>query len=280
MSFKVRIAIAAVCAVLAAVCMAAYAASVRGEAEAQREGALARYGGEVASVYVATRDIARGETFTERNVALADWLVDLLPEGAVTDGSQVLGKVACAALARNAVVSTASIEVMGDPLDVPAGLVALSIPCSNETAVGGALGAGSLADLYVVHDGSARLLASQIQVLHTNAEGSAANLSWATVAVAPEEVEAIVAAASIQKIHFVVPSDEEVERRELAQDVDEPTVAPDAGMLPEGATGGVGPVDDGGGGGEVPQDLSADQSEEAAWGQQADVEQVDVLEEG
>lgn len=280
MSFKVRTAIAAVCAVLAAVCMAAYAASVRGEAEAQREGALARYGGEVASVYVATRDIARGETFTERNVALADWLVDLLPEGAVTDGSQILGKVACAAMARNAVVSAASIEVIGDPLDVPAGLVALSIPCSNETAVGGALGAGSLADLYVVHDGSARLLASQIQVLHTNAEGSAANLSWATVAVAPEEVEAIVAAASIQKIYFAVPSDEELERRVLAQGADGLAVAPDAGILPEGATGGVGPVDDGGGGEEVAQDLPASQSDGPTWDQGADAEQVDVLEEG
>lgn len=276
MSFKVRIAIAAVCAVLAAVCMAAYAASVRGEAEAQREGALARYGGEVASVYVATRDIARGETFTERNVALADWLVDLLPEGAVTDGSQILGKVACAALARNAVVSTTAIEIMGDPLDVPAGLVALSISCSNETAVGGALGAGSLADLYVVHDGSARLLASQVQVLHTNAEGSAANLSWATVAVAPEEVEAIVAAASVQKIYFVMPSDEELERRALAQGADELAAAPDAGILPEGATGGVGPVDDGGGGEEV----VASHSDGLAWDQGTDAEQMDVLEEG
>ena len=62
MSFRLRVVLTVVCAALAAVSMAAYAASVRGKAGAQREGALERYGGEVVVAYVTTRDIVQGPT--------------------------------------------------------------------------------------------------------------------------------------------------------------------------------------------------------------------------
>ena len=49
------------CGVLCAACVLAYLTSVRGEADAARAEALARYGGEQVEVCVARRDVAAGE---------------------------------------------------------------------------------------------------------------------------------------------------------------------------------------------------------------------------
>lgn len=242
MSAKTRTVVAVVCGVAAALLMALYAANVRGEAAGQRQSALERYGGETIPAYVTTRLVAQGETFSERNVAVVDWLVDLLPEGALVGGSDVLGRTAAAVIAENTPLGAVDIDQGGEPLEVPPGAVAVSVPCSNESAVGGALTAGSIVDVYVVSDGSARLLCGGITVLKTNAEGSAAHLSWATVAVDPAQVEALIAAAGMQRLYFVLPSVEEVSRR-LAEP--SPDNLPEASsFLPPGAVSGVAPISD------------------------------------
>ncbi len=213
MSFRVRIALAVGCAVVAGVLMAVYAASVRGTASEQRRSALEQYGGETVTVCVAARDIAQGETFSERNVEAVEWLVDLLPEGALVEIEDLMGKTAASAIAANTPVASVDVDAQGASLDVPAGMVAVSVPCSNESAVGGALSSGSTVDVYVVSGDAARLLCQGVQVLATNAEGTAASLSWVTLGVDPAEVEALIAASSLQRLYFVLPSDEEVERR-------------------------------------------------------------------
>ena len=233
--------VAVACAVLAAVFMGIYAAGVRGEAAGARQGALERYGGETARVYVTTRAVGRGETLSERNVATEDWLVDLLPEGALVSGTDVLGQTAAAAIAENTPLAEVNIDRAGEPLDVPSGLVAVSVPCSNESAVGGALTAGSVIDVYVISDGSARLLCEGISVLKTNAEGTAASLSWATVAVNPAQVEALIAASGIQRLYFVLPSAEELARRAAEPAAPEPPQ--EAVPLPEGVVSGVAPFE-------------------------------------
>lgn len=205
MTFRIQIVAAVASALLAAGLMAAYAASVRSEASAQREGALRRYGGETARVCVTTREVARGETYTDRNVAMQDWLVDLLPEGALTEEGQVLGKVASCAIAANTPLADVCVDVQADALDVPAGKSAVSVPCSAESAVGGALAPGSEVDVYRVSDGAARLVCASACVLATNATATGSNLSWVTLAVEPEIVEALVGASSLQKLYFVLP---------------------------------------------------------------------------
>lgn len=221
MTFKVRIAVSLACAAAAVAFMAVYAAGVRGEAAGQRRDALERYGGETANVYVATRDIAQGETFSERNVETMEWLVDLLPEGALGEGDDLLGETAASSIARNTPLAAVDVSARDAALDVPAGLVAVAVPCSNESAVGGALTSGSTVDVYVVSGDSARLLCQGVQVLATNANATAASLSWATVAIDPSQVEALIAASALQGLYFVLPSDEEVARRSSqAQPVD------------------------------------------------------------
>lgn len=239
MSLKVRVAIALCLAVLAAAIVAGYASSVRSEAAGQRAGALARYGGETAPVCVSSRDISRGEAFSERNVQVVEWLVDLLPDGAIDDPEKVLGRAAASAIAGNTPLASVDVEAQDEAIEVPAGLVAVSVPCSNENAVGGALAPGSAVDVYAVSDGSAYLLCPEVQVLQTNASGTMASLSWATVAVKPEEVEALIAASSLQRLHFVLPSEEETKRRaEMEAGRAARTEAPENGAeAGEGAAG-------------------------------------------
>lgn len=215
-SLKVRVLLALGCAVAAVVFMALFASGVRGEAEEQRRDALERYGGETALVCVASRDIARGETFSDRNVETVEWLVDLLPEGALVDPGSVVGKTAASAVAQNTPLAAVDVDDQGEPVDVPAGAVAVSVPCSSSSAVGGALTVGATVDVYVVASEGARLLCQGVQVLGTNAEGTSAKLSWATLAIDPSQVEAVIAAASMQSLYFALPSDEALAQRALA----------------------------------------------------------------
>lgn len=213
MSLRMRVVLCVASAVLAVCLVLGYAASVRSQAAAQRAGALERYGGETAQVCVTTAVVARGEVFSERNVATVEWLVDLLPEGAQTDPSQVMGKTAASTMAPNTPVSAIDVESQASALDVPAGTTAVSVPCSAESAVGGALTPGSTVDVYVVSDGAARLLSPGVQVLQTSVGATGGKLAWVTVAVDPSRVEALVAAASLQRLSFALPA-EDVARSE------------------------------------------------------------------
>ena len=71
------------CGVLCAACVLAYLTSVRGEADAARAEALARYGGEQVEVCVARRDVAAGEKLDASAVETKLWVADLLPADAV-----------------------------------------------------------------------------------------------------------------------------------------------------------------------------------------------------
>ena len=61
------------CGLACAACVFAYAQGVRGEADAARAEALARYGGEQLEVCVAKRDIAAGESVDASAVETRGW---------------------------------------------------------------------------------------------------------------------------------------------------------------------------------------------------------------
>lgn len=208
MSVKARVIVAVACGLLAAVMMVAYMSSVKDEAVGERDRALERYGGETVTVCVASRAIAAGEVFSERNVSELEWLVDLLPEGALAQADEVLGKTAACAIAQNTPLAAVHVAAVGQALGVPQGKVALSVPCSNDSAVGGELPAGSVVDVYVVGDGSARPAAQGIEVLKTNVTSGVGSLSWAILAVDPDQVEALVGLAATQKLYLTLPSGE------------------------------------------------------------------------
>lgn len=192
---KKTTAIALVCGLVCAACVVLYTQSVRGEAEAARAEALARYGGEQLEVCVAVRDIAAGEPIGEGDVEMRLWVADLLP--------------ADAARAKDEVVVLKRFEGSGASLDVPDGLAALSVPAEDVQAVGGSLSAGATADLYSIGGTSTALLAEEVLILATSAtgsEGASADLTWVTVAVEPESVQEIIDSSQRAKLYFVLPA--------------------------------------------------------------------------
>lgn len=204
---KKSLAISLVCGAVCAVCVVLFMQSVRGEAEAARSEALARYGGEQLEVCVATRDIAAGEPIQADDVDTRLWIADLLPAQAARTLDEIEGRAPTTPIMEGEVVVLKRFEGQAAALDVPDGLAALSVPAQDVQAVGGSLTAGTTADLYASGGTSTALLAEDVLVLATSStgsEGASADLSWVTVAVAPESVQEVIDSSRKTELHFVL----------------------------------------------------------------------------
>ncbi len=202
-------AIGIACGLACAACVFAYVQGVRGEADEARAEALARYGGEQLEVCVAKRDIAAGETVEAASIETRLWVSDLLPDEAVRNANDVVGKTASSPVLAGEVVSLRRFRGEESQLDVPAGLTAVSVPAKDVQAVGGAVVAGSRADVYVTGATTTEALARDVLVLATSAAGqggrSGEGVSWVTVAVEPESAQEIVSAAQKEELYFTLP---------------------------------------------------------------------------
>ena len=193
---KTTVAASVACGVLCAACVVAFMQGVRGEAEAARAEALARYGGEQLEVCVATRDLPAGQAIAAGDVELKMWVADLLPSDAAQTIEEVEGRVPSTPIMEGEVVVLKRFEGSNVTLDVPEGLAALSVPAKDVQAVGGT---------------STVLLARDVLVLATSStgsEGAQTELSWVTVAIAPESVQEIIDASQKSELYFVLPSAE------------------------------------------------------------------------
>ena len=200
-----------VCGVLCAACVFAYTQTVRGEADQQRRDALARYGGDQVEVCVAKRDIAAGEVVESSAIETRLWVADLLPAEAVRSASEVVGSKASSMMLSGEVLSKRRFQAEGSQIDVPDGQVAISVPAKDVQAVGGAIGAGSVVDVYATGGSDTQALARGVRVLATSvADGestssSAAKVSWVTVAVDADRAEEMVSAAQKTELYFTLP---------------------------------------------------------------------------
>lgn len=200
-----RIALSITSGVAAAAIALLYVSSVRAEVERAQEEARARYGGELASVCVASRDIEPGEVLDEGNVTVEEWVTSLLPAGASTQVAEVAGKTATSRIPKNAVVSPLYLMQDEGGVEVPAGKVAVSVASDEEHSVGGLVSAGDTVDVYVSKDAVADRL-TEAQVLDTSTEATGGGqLSWVTLAVKPESVRELLAAVSRGSITLVIP---------------------------------------------------------------------------
>ena len=199
------------CGVVCALAVFAYTASVHGEAERARAEALARYGGDQVEVCVAARDIAPGETIDASSVEVRMWLADLLPPDAATSPDDVVGARPTSSILEGEVVSFRRFGEETSLVDVPEGLVAVSVPAQDVQAVGGAIAPGSLVDVYATGATSTSLIGEGVLVLATSASASAddigGSVTWATLAVVPEAVQELVSAAQSMELYFALPSD-------------------------------------------------------------------------
>ena len=200
---------AVACGVACAVCVAAYLASVQGEAEAARAEALERYGGEQVEVCVATRDIAAGERVDLSSVETRMWVADLLPDAPVRESAAIVGKTATSSIVKGEVVSEKRFESDRDTIEVPQGKAAVSVPAKAVRAVGGAIRPNMSVDVYSTGGSKTTLLASDVLVLDTSVGKSASlpssDAGWITLAVDPAHVEEVVAASNKTDLYFVLP---------------------------------------------------------------------------
>lgn len=209
---KKTLVLAIVCGVLCALCVLIYTQSVRADAEDTRNAALARYGGEQIEVCVAKRDIAAGETIDSSCYEYKLWLTDLLPDDAVRNSNDILGKQLTSSVISGEVISTKRFQDSAVSLEVPAGLSAVSVPAKDISAVGGAISAGMHIDIYATGNISTSLIAQNILVLATSStfnESSSSSISWITLAVEPSAVQELVAASQTTTLYFVIPSEDE-----------------------------------------------------------------------
>lgn len=201
----------AVCGVLCAVCVFAYSATVRSEADSARAEAMQRYGGEQVEVLVATKDIYPGESVDVSNCQTKTWLSDLLPSDCVTSFDDARGKQVTSLVVAGEAISSRRFETGGSGIEVPQGYVALSVPAEDVQAVGGSLSKGDVVDVYATGSQTS-CIGKHISVLATNVDHSnsaKAKVSWVTLAVPADQSQEFVTASQSMDIYFVLPANEQ-----------------------------------------------------------------------
>ena len=202
-------AIAICCGVLAALCVFAYTATIKSEASMARAAAIQQYGGERVPVLVATKTIPIGGTVDESNATVQEWLVDFLPQGqAAPSHEQLEGLVAQSEIRVNEPILLERVGDGSSRITVPDGLAAASVASDDVLAVGGAIRAGSVVDVYVeAASGEITMIGERILVLETSTPDDAGDkqISWVTLAVTPSSVSELISASARGTIHFVLP---------------------------------------------------------------------------
>ncbi|MDR1713488.1 MAG: Flp pilus assembly protein CpaB [Coriobacteriales bacterium] len=238
-----RLIVSLLCGLAAALAMALYASGIRAEAAQSRQSALAAYGGEQVEVFVATRDIAVGETLSSENASRMIWLAALLPAETLMSDTEVYGQTVAVPILANEPISAAKLGSVAAPVTVPEGYCAVSIPSEDVLAVGGAIHPGAIVMVYSAGADAVSLIAANTLVLATSngnealAQGSTdifgnstttKALSWVTLAVTPEQVQELIAASRGRSLYLVLPG-AGVELADLAT----PTPSADASMTDE-----------------------------------------------
>lgn len=210
MKRKGRTALCIACGVMCGLCVLAYTQSVRGEAEAARSEALARYGGDQVEVLVAARDIAPGAAISSSDVVTKMWVADLLPTGALNSNEEIVGKKASSAILAGEVLSSRRFDAESSLLDVPKAMTAVSVPAREVQAVGGAVEPGMLVDVYAAGSNSTELIGRKLKVLATSVSSNdgGSSIAWITLAVEPSRAQELVSFAMNSELYFTLPGEE------------------------------------------------------------------------
>ena len=218
-----------------------YGSLIRAEAEQAQREVLAAYGGDLVVACVASRDIEPGEVLDEANVQEEEWVASLLPKDAATSLEEVVGERATSSIPARAVLNPVYFKQDDRAIEVPEGMVAVSVPSDDERSVGGAVTPGDQVDVYVSNAGVADLLC-RAQVIDTSAraeEADGASIAWVTLAVEPERVAEVLAATAQGTISLVLPGaldeGEKPTGDEAAADAEEAASAGETAGGPDGA---------------------------------------------
>ena len=210
MSTKTRVIIASLCSCVVAICFIGYSKQVQQNANKLRKDAMAKYGGEVVELVVATCPLEVGDTVDTSCVKPCDWIVDLAPVEAIDDIDAVLGKTITVPLAQGAPLTKLNFRDSDTELSVPSGYVLISVPVTPKLGVTANTVKDTHAVAYSAKDSGTCLLASNVRILAgATSEGIGANKT-VSLAVLPDDVPKILEASNQGCLRLVLPADDVV----------------------------------------------------------------------
>lgn len=222
MSRKVRILLSLLCFVAAFGCAVAYGDGIRKEEQHLRGQTLARFGGDVVQLVVTTHDLEPGTTVAPTDVALVDWIAELAPTSAFTSIDEVVGKSITAGAAKNTLLSSFNFEDEADFLEVPEGMVAISVPLSERLMLPTELKPRTSVCAWVTGKQGSTLLSAHVVVLkipESNTKGSSSRQQKTlTLAVEPAQVGKLLDASSASQLRLVVPAQDVIDVGGVAAD--------------------------------------------------------------
>lgn len=222
-STKKRLFLAILAGAAAALLMFFYAGSLEAQASSAQSAAIAEYGGSRTEVLVATRNLVAGEELNVENATMMPWLADLLPQGAVTSPEEAYGMTLTVPVWANEPILVVKLGTGEELVQVPDGLSAVSIPISDDMAIGGSLLPGSSVDVYAIGTTQVRLVVADVLVLEASngaqsgqsndrqqagivlGSSSRAALKWVTLAVGDEMIAELLSAARDNTLSLVLP---------------------------------------------------------------------------
>ena len=205
MTKKIRILISVLSALLASFCFFAYVQSVRAEAEKSRAEAIQKYGGELTSILVATKQIEPGETLSSSNTQVKSWISDLIPEGAITNPESVMGRTVSSVIGVGMPVVSLHLRSVASQITIPENLIGLTISHGEKYGLAERLSAGTKLAAYEVTDSLITCIASDISVLSDDTEGTLYTSSSVTLGLTPEQVPAVLSASARGTLRFTLP---------------------------------------------------------------------------
>lgn len=205
MTKKARILISVLSALLASFCFFAYVQSVRAEAEKSRAEAIQKYGGELTSILVATKQIEPGETLSSSNTQVKSWISDLIPEGAITNPESVMGRTVSSVIGVGMPVVSLHLRSVASQITIPENLIGLTISHGEKYGLAERLSAGTKLAAYEVTDSLITCIASDISVLSDDTEGTLYTSSSVTLGLTPEQVPAVLSAYARGTLRFTLP---------------------------------------------------------------------------
>lgn len=205
MTKKTRILISVLSALLASFCFFAYVQSVRAEAEKSRAEAIQKYGGELTSILVATKQIEPGETLSSSNTQVKSWISDLIPEGAITNPESVMGRTVSSVIGVGMPVVSLHLRSVASQITIPENLIGLTISHGEKYGLAERLSTGTKLAAYEVTDSLITCIASDISVLSDDTEGTLYTSSSVTLGLTPEQVPAVLSAYARGTLRFTLP---------------------------------------------------------------------------
>lgn len=225
---RARVATSVVCGVAAALLAMGGAQSARAEAQRERSELLERYGGEVASLVVARRELASGSVVSEADVEERDWLADLAPEGAFTSVGDIVGTRLTSPVAKGAPLTRLSVASGEGDVEVPEGRVAISARAGERVGIPADVASGARVLVYEAAGDGVRLICADALVLGGPAGRSSSDASI-TLAVYPDEVSGVLAASAAGTLRVALPADDVVAQTQTAGEQAPTSVAPETG---------------------------------------------------